>query len=83
MFDPLNGRTPVSSSWNTIARLYWSVNRLTYPSNVSGAAYTGVTPPVIVPRPPSNILASPKSATFTWLNTRNRFCGLMSRCWIW
>ena len=66
-----------------MARLYWSEYRDTYPSNVSGAAYTGVTPPVTVARAPSNALASPKSATLTWSNTRNRFCGLMSRCCTW
>ena len=27
VFAPLNGRVPVSSSWNTIARLYWSEKR--------------------------------------------------------
>ena len=48
VFAPLNGRVPVSSSWKTMARLYWSEYRLTHPSNVSGAAYTGVTPPVTV-----------------------------------
>ena len=79
---PLNGRAPVSSSWNTIARLYWSENRDTHPSNVSGAAYTGVTPPVTVARTPSSTFASPKSAILTWLNTRNRFWGFTSRCWI-
>ena len=83
MFDPTNGRVPVNSSWKTMARLYWSVNRVKNPSNVSGAAYTGVTPPVIVPRAPSKSLASPKSATLAWLYSRKMFCGLMSRCWIW
>ena len=38
--------------------------------------------PVIVARIPSNSLAKPKSATLTWLWTKNKFCGLTSRCWI-
>ena len=40
----------------------------------------GGTPPVIVARNPSKTLAMPKSATFMCLCTRNKFCGLMSRC---
>ena len=66
-----------------MARLYWSLCRLTQPSNVSGGAYSGVTPPVRLVLAPSRSLTSPKSATLTWLWTRNRFCGLMSRCWSW
>jgi hypothetical protein len=80
VFAPLNGRVPVSSSWYTMPRLYWSLNRLTSPWNVSGAAYTGVTPPVTAATDPSNALARPKSATLMWSNIRNRFCGLTSRC---
>ena len=34
---PVNGRDPVSNSWKTMARLYWSLKRLTTPSKVSQA----------------------------------------------
>ena len=46
MFLPANGRCPVSSSTYTTARLYWSECLLILLANVSGAAYTGVTPPM-------------------------------------
>ena len=38
--------SPVSSSWKTMARLYWSQCRLSLPRNSSGAAYSGVTAPI-------------------------------------
>ena len=56
-------------------------HRDTSPSNVSGAAYTGVIPPVTLAITPWRSFTWPKSATLTWLQTRNRFWGLMSRCW--
>jgi hypothetical protein len=62
---PPNGRRPVSISMYTMARLYWSLCRLTHPSNVSGGAYIGVIPPVSAARVPCRSLASPKSATLT------------------
>ena len=67
MLPPSNGRCPVSNSWYTHARLYWSQNRVMTPSNVSGAAYTGVMPPVTVAISPCRSFTCPKSATFTWL----------------
>ncbi len=82
MFRPLNGFFPEISSQYTTARLYWSECRLTLLEYVSGAAYTGVTPPI---RPEllerSSCLTRPKSATFTRSATVNRFFGFTSRCW--
>ena len=38
LFFPWNGSVPVSSSWKTMARLYWSACRLSLPWKSSGAA---------------------------------------------
>ena len=35
------------------------------------------------PLPPPKLFTNPKSATLTWSLTRNRLCGLTSRCCSW
>ena len=44
----------------TMARLYWSLCRLTHPSNVSGGAYIGVMPPVSAGPRPLQVLGQPE-----------------------
>ena len=80
VFLPENGRTPVSSSWKTMARLYWSLRRLGWPvklfrrgiKRVSADERYGRVLDVFYQSEIGNLDAAAEN---------QRFSGLMSRCW--